>query len=108
MRLGFDAVGWPVWLSTEMSILWNYTFNRRVTWRDRRYAHWWVYNRAAAFGGLTAIATTTALVRLAQSPVWVGSLAGIAAGIAANSLLFDRLVFRMLPWRAWERGRIPA
>jgi hypothetical protein len=33
--LGFDGLSWPLWLASELSVLWNYHLHRRLTWRDR-------------------------------------------------------------------------
>ena len=101
--LGFDALTWPIWLSTELSIVWNYHLNRRITWRDRVGGSLWWYNVAAAAASLAAIAATAALVTAAQAPLWFASIGGTALGMAFNYLLADRLVFAGLarfqaPW----------
>jgi glycosyltransferase involved in cell wall biosynthesis len=96
--LGFDALTWPIWASTELAILWNYTLNRRVTWRERTYGRWWLYNIAAIWSSLLAIGATVTLGAWAGTPLWLGSIAGITVGMAMNYLLFDKLVFAGLSW----------
>ena len=96
--LGFDALTWPIWVSTELAILWNYTLNRRITWRDRAYGRWWLYNVAAIFSSLLAIQLTTFLVLWGQSPLWLASVSGIAVGMGCNYLVFDKVVFASLGW----------
>jgi len=96
--LGFDALTWPIWASAELAILWNYALNRRVTWRERGYGRWWLYNIAAVWSSLLAICVTTALVAGLSSPLWLGSISGIMAGMATNYLLFDKVVFAGLSW----------
>jgi dolichol-phosphate mannosyltransferase len=93
-----DALGWPIWVSTELAILWNYQLNRRITWRDRQYGSWWLYNLAALGASVVAIESTTALVVFGHAILWLGSLIGIAAGMALNFLVLDRLVFGSLAW----------
>ena len=91
--LGFDALSWPIWVATEVAILWNYQLNRRITWRDRAAGSWWSYNLGAAGSSLAAIATTAALTTWAQAPLWLASIGGIALGTALNYVSADRLVF---------------
>jgi dolichol-phosphate mannosyltransferase len=105
--LGFDALAWPIWASTELAILWNYVLNRRITWRDRTYGRWWLYNIAAIWSSLIAIGATEALVVLAGTPLWLGSVAGITIGMATNYVLFDKVVFASLLWMS-VRFDVPA
>jgi dolichol-phosphate mannosyltransferase len=96
--LGFDPLAWPIWVSTEVAILWNYTLNRRITWRERTYGRWWLYNGAAILASLLAISVTTILVLWWPVSLWLGSMIGIVTGMAMNYLIFDRLVFASLAW----------
>jgi dolichol-phosphate mannosyltransferase len=96
--LGFDALTWPIWAAAELAILWNYNLNRHVTWRERAYGCWWLYNVAAIFSSLVAIYVTTLLVVWWHTPLWLGSLSGIGAGSLLNYLIFDNLVFTSLSW----------
>lgn len=95
-KLGFDPLGWPIWAATELSILWNYNLNRHITWRERNYGRWWLYNIAAACSSLTAIGVTSTLVRWEQSPLGLASVGGIAVGMVMNFLVFDKIVFNSL------------
>jgi dolichol-phosphate mannosyltransferase len=96
--LGQNALSWPIWLATELSILWNYNLNRRVTWRDRRFATWWLYNVAAILSAIVAIGATEFLVSDLLVPLWLGSVAGIASATVLNYLCFDNLVFSTASW----------
>jgi dolichol-phosphate mannosyltransferase len=91
--LGFDALTWPVWVATEMAIVWNYVWNKRITWGDRRYGAWWSYNFAALGSSLVAIATTSALASSGGLTLWLASLAGILLGMVLNYIVLDRVVF---------------
>ncbi len=91
--LGFDALGWPLWAATELAILWNYALNRHLTWRDRRYGTWWLYNLAAFGASGLAIATTTLLLDTSHIVLWLASVSGIALGMCLNYLVLDRVVF---------------
>jgi dolichol-phosphate mannosyltransferase len=91
--LGFGALGWPLWIASELAILWNYTLNRHVTWRDRRYGAWWLYNMAALSTSGVAIAITTLLMMTGHPTLWLASVGGIAAGMGLNYVVLDRLVF---------------
>ena len=96
--LGFSALTWPIWVATEIAILWNYNLNRRITWADRRYGRWWLYNLAALFSSLLAIQITTLLVAGWQTALWLASVSGIAVGMAINYIVLDRVVFASLSW----------
>lgn len=96
--LGFDPLTWPIWVATEVSILWNYHLNRLFTWRERPYGSWWLYNGAAIFASLFAVGVTGFLVLSWQAPLWLGSMVGIVSGMAINYLILDRLVFASLSW----------
>ena len=91
--LGFDALSWPIWAATEVAILWNYTWNCCLTWNDRPYRRWWLYNVSALGSAVLAVFTATALVKSAQAPLGFASLAGIALGMLLNYLAVDRVVF---------------
>jgi dolichol-phosphate mannosyltransferase len=96
--LGFYALTWPIWLSTELAILWNYALNKRFTWADRQFGSWWMYNLAALGASLVAIGTTRLLA--SSGYVWLplASVAGIALGMGLNFLVLDRIVFASLAW----------
>jgi putative flippase GtrA len=96
--LGFDPLGWPLWAATEAAILWNYMLNRHVTWRDRGYGSWWLYNLAALGASGVAIAITSLLILSGQVTLWLASVSGIAAGMCLNYLVLDKLVFSGLRW----------
>jgi dolichol-phosphate mannosyltransferase len=102
--LGFGALGWPLWAATEVAILWNYTLNRRVTWRDRRYGTWWLYNLAALGTSGIAVTITTVLVLSGHVALWLSSVSGIAAGMCLNYVVLDSLVFSGLSWLAVHAG----
>jgi putative flippase GtrA len=102
--LGFDPVGWPLWAATELAILWNYTLNRNVTWRDRGYGTWWLYNLAALGASGIAIAITTLLLLSGHVALWLASVSGTLAGMCLNYLVLDSLVFSGLSWLAVHRG----
>jgi dolichol-phosphate mannosyltransferase len=102
--LGFDALGWPLWVATEVAILWNYTLNRRVTWRDRGYGTWWLYNLAALGASGVANAITTLLVLTGHVTLWLASISGILAGMSLNYVVLDSLVFSGLAWLAVHSG----
>jgi dolichol-phosphate mannosyltransferase len=112
--LGFNALTWPIWVSTELAILWNYTLNRRITWADRAYGRWWLYNIAAVCSSLVAIASTTALATAAATPLWLASVGGILIGMGLNYLMFDRVVFAACSWLAirldipWQPAAVSA
>jgi dolichol-phosphate mannosyltransferase len=93
---GFEALGWPLWAASEAAILWNYGLNRHVTWRDRSYGTWWLYNLAALGASGIAIGTTTLLVTSVHSVLWLASVAGIMAGMCLNYLMLDKVVFASL------------
>jgi dolichol-phosphate mannosyltransferase len=95
--LGFDALTWPIWLATECAISWNYFWNSRVTWGDRPHRRWWLYQATAWCSSVVAIRLTTLLVSLTFTPLWLGSTIGIAAGMIANYVIFETLVFSNLP-----------
>jgi dolichol-phosphate mannosyltransferase len=97
--LGFDALTWPIWLSTELAILWNYTLNRRITWADRAYGRWWLYNIAAVFSSLVAIMGTT-VIASGGSPLWLASIVGSLFGMVLNYVMFDRVAFAACSWLA--------
>ena len=104
--LGFNAVAWPIWVTTELAILWNYMLNKRMTWGDRQFGSWWAYNLAALGSSLIAIAATTLLVNICL--VWLGlaSLLGIALGMLLNYLVLDRVVFACAANRfSWQSLR---
>jgi dolichol-phosphate mannosyltransferase len=103
--LGFDALTWPVWVASESAILWNYTWNRRLTWSERASGHWWTYNLAALSTSAFAVLITRLLVQVQSLPLWLGSLGGILAGMAINYALLDRFVFARLPWRLLTPSR---
>jgi dolichol-phosphate mannosyltransferase len=102
--LGFDPVGWPLWTATELAILWNYTLNRNLTWRDRGYGTWWLYNLAALGASGIAIAITTLLLLSGHVALWLASVSGILAGMCLNYMVLDSLVFSGLSWLAVHRG----
>jgi dolichol-phosphate mannosyltransferase len=102
--LGFGALGWPLWAATEVAILWNYTLNRHVTWRDRRYGTWWLYNLAALGTSGIAVTITTVLVLSGHVALWLSSVSGIAAGMCLNYVVLDTLVFSGLSWLAVHAG----
>jgi len=90
--LGFDPLAWPIWVAAEAAILWNYALNRRVTWRERA-GGLLPYNAAALAASWFAVQTTAALVLGGGVALGWASLAGIAAGMAVNYAVLDRLVF---------------
>jgi dolichol-phosphate mannosyltransferase len=94
--LGFDALAWPIWVATEVAILWNYAWNKRVTWSDRPYGSWWSYNFAALGSSLVAIAATSVLAASGLLALWLASLAGILLGMGLNYIVLDRVVFASL------------
>lgn len=94
--MGFDALTWPIWFANEAAILWNYNLNRHITWRDRRYGRWWLYNAAAFGAALISIGTTSLLVTAGALSLWLASLAGIVLGMGLNYFVLDRLVFASL------------
>jgi len=96
--LGFNALSWPIWVATELSILWNYQLHRHITWRDRACGRWWVYNLAAWVTASIAIGVTSSLVYVGHMPLWLASLSGTAVGMGINYVLFDRVVFASLVW----------
>jgi dolichol-phosphate mannosyltransferase len=102
--LGFGALGWPLWAATEVAILWNYTLNRRVTWRDRGYGTWWLYNLAALGASGIAVTITTLLVLGGHVELWLASVSGIVAGMCLNYVVLDSLVFSSLGWLAVHTG----
>ena len=97
--LGFDGLSWPLWLASELAILWNYHLHRRFTWRDRPGGSWWAYHLVAGLAALVAIAVTTGLAQPAHAPLWLASLGGIAIGAAVNFVLSDAVVFGRLARR---------
>jgi dolichol-phosphate mannosyltransferase len=104
--LGFDALAWPIWLTTELSILWNYTLNKRFTWGDRPFGSWWLYNLAALSSGAIGIGATRVLA--GGGHVWLplASLTGIALAMALNYLVLDRVVFASLSWLNGRAGQV--
>jgi dolichol-phosphate mannosyltransferase len=94
--LGFDALAWPIWVATELAILWNYAWNKRVTWSDRSYGSWWSYNLAALGSSLVAIASTSLLAGSGVLALWLASLVGILLGMGLNYVVLDRVVFTSL------------
>jgi dolichol-phosphate mannosyltransferase len=102
--LGFDPLGWPLWATTELAILWNYTLNLNVTWRDRGYGTWWLYNLAALGTSGIAIAITSLLLLSGHVTLWLASVSGIAAGMCLNYFVLDSLVFSGLSWLAVRAG----
>jgi dolichol-phosphate mannosyltransferase len=106
-RLGFDALTWPIWAATELAILWNYNLNRRITWRERAYGRWWLYNVAALLSSLVAIQVSIFLVLWMHAALWLGSISGILVGMGMNYLIFDKVVFASLSWLSLRWG-VPA
>jgi dolichol-phosphate mannosyltransferase len=102
--LGFDPLGWPLWAAAELAILWNYTLNRHVTWRERGYGTWWLYNLTALGTSGIAIAITSLLILSGCATLWLASVSGIAAGMCLNYLVLDRLVFSGLSRLAVHPG----
>ena len=98
--LGFGPLGWPLWAAAEAAILWNYTLNRHVTWRDRGYGTWWFYNLTALGTSGVAIAITSLLVLSGEVTLWLASVSGIVAGMCLNYVVLDKLVFSGLRWLA--------
>lgn len=95
---GFDALAWPIWVATELAILWNYALNKRFTWADRQVGSWWLYNLAALGSSLVAIACTTLLANFGHIGLPLCSVAGIAVGMGLNYVVLDRVVFASLAW----------
>jgi glycosyltransferase involved in cell wall biosynthesis len=104
--LGFDALAWPIWVATELSILWNYVLNKRFTWADRPFGSWWLYNLAALGSGLSAIGLTRVLGGSGYVPLALASLIGIVLGMGLNYLLLDHLVFASLTWLRVRHQRV--
>ncbi|MBV9327808.1 MAG: glycosyltransferase family 2 protein [Chloroflexi bacterium] len=104
--LGSGELGWPLWVATEVAILWNYLLNRRLTWRDRPYSTWWLYNLAALGASGVAITITTLLLLSGQVTLWLASISGILAGMCLNYVVLDSLVFSGLAWLAVQT-RVP-
>jgi dolichol-phosphate mannosyltransferase len=102
--LGFDGLSWPLWLASELSVLWNYHLHRRLTWRDRPGGTWWAYNLNAGLTGLVGIAVTRGLGQQAHAPLWLASLGGVAAGGVLSYLLADAVVFGRLARRRARPG----
>jgi dolichol-phosphate mannosyltransferase len=95
--LGLDALAWPIWIATECAILWNYSWNSRITWGDRTRRRWWLYQASAWCSSILSIRLTMLLVSLAGAPLWLGSIIGITAGMVVNYLIFETLVFLKCP-----------
>jgi len=109
---GFDALTWPIWVAAELAILWNYTLNKHLTWRDRRrYGRWWLYNAAALGASVVAIQITMLLATAGHAALWLASLGGIAVGMGLNYAILDRVVFasmaRLSILRTSPLGRSP-
>jgi putative flippase GtrA len=102
--LGFDGLSWPLWVASELSVLWNYQLHRRLTWRDRPGGTWWAYNLNAGLTGLVGIAVTRGLGQQVHAPLWLASPGGIAAGGVLSYLLAAAVVFGRLARRRARHG----
>jgi putative flippase GtrA len=85
-------------VATELAILWNYAWNKRITWSDRRSGSWWSYNFVALGSSLVAIATTSILASSGLLALGLASVAGILLGMGVNYVVLDRVVFARLGW----------
>ncbi|MBP1449652.1 MAG: glycosyltransferase [Thermoproteus sp.] len=89
----------PHWLSVaaaiEISLTWNYLWNRRWTFRFKGpLARGWAkYHIATAAGNAANYAVTNGLA-LAGIPLYAAYLLGVAAGFAANYAVAESYVFR--------------
>jgi dolichol-phosphate mannosyltransferase len=96
--LGFDALTWPILVATELAILWNYAWNKRITWSECRNGSWWSYNFAALGSSLVAIAATSVLASSGLLVLGLASIAGILLGMGVNFVVLDRVVFARPGW----------